>query len=443
MIAVIALANLIFSSDLMQIGTEYIWLFLLTIVCLAKFFHSYAIRNLDIFEPIYPVAIATLIYYGLMVFIIMQKDEFYLDGIDYRNQIPKVIFMSLVAFIGFLLGYIGGRRQLSQIRKKPEIQKNEKYFLNRTAWVLLGFFIIAFVLWILISKVPIWSFWIFGEAYYNQWKVEALGPNIGHLFASIETFPACILIIISTRQKKKWQTSATVMIFFTIVLYMTLGVRARLLILFGSMAALYYLEKDKRPSLLTCTVFSIFFFFFIIGLIGHFRASEKEEYLLVEAWTHFVQGADIATTTAMYLQFVPEYGYTWGIKFINVFLSAIPSYIWPGKYLFFGVYPIDEMRSVGTAAAFFVVLFESFGISGVVSGMAIIGFSCRLIYDSYRANSSNPLVQIALALTWAFIFHGYGRDSPIVLVSFLFTFAPLWISCFLLKLQRVGNLKRI
>jgi oligosaccharide repeat unit polymerase len=444
MIAVIGLSNLIYNSGLMQIGTEYIWLFVLTVFCLGKFFYSFAIKNFDIFEPIYPIAIATLIYYGLIVFILMQEDAFYLDGIDYRNEIPKVVFMSLVAFIGYFLGYIAGRENFLRIRKKPEIQDNERYFLNRTGWFLLGFFIIVFSLWILIAKIPIWSLWIFDEAYYNQWKLEALGPNIGHLFASIETFPACFLIIISTRSSKRFPIFLITIILFTTVLYMTIGVRARLVILFGSMAALYYLEKDKRPSLLACFVFSIISFIFIIGLIGHFRGPEKSEYYLLEAWTHFVQGADIATTTAMYIQLVPEYGYTFGVKFLNIFLSSIPNFIWPEKYLFFNVYPIDDMRSVGAAAAFFVVLYESFGLSGVVSGMAIIGFICRIIYNSYRANSNNPLAQIALALTWAFLFHGYGRDSTvIVLVSLLFTFAPLWVSSLLLQLQRVHILKRI
>ena len=119
------------------------------------------------------------------------------------------------------------------------------------------------------------------------------------------------------------------------------------------------------------------------------------------------------------------------------FLAVIPNYIWPEKYNFFGSYPIDDMRLVGSAAAFFVMLYESFGFVGVVSGMAFAGFLCRLVYDSYRANPNDPFAQIGLALTWAFLFHGYGRDSVvIVIVNAFLTLAPLWISVFLLKIHR-------
>ena len=221
------MAGLIENFGLIQIGSEFTWLFLLFSGCCGPIIAALLYKKFDPFEPVYPVMIATIIYYGLMVFVLMQTDGFYLNGIDYSSEIAGVVFMALTAFVGFLIGYYGGKRDIRQIAVKAELTKDERVFLNKTVWILLAFFVAIFGLWVLISGVSIASLWIFGDAWYNAWKLEMVGTNVGHLFIAIETFPACLLLIIATRPHKRWPMSPMILIAFTTFLYATIGVRAQ------------------------------------------------------------------------------------------------------------------------------------------------------------------------------------------------------------------------
>lgn len=174
--------------------------------------------------------------------------------------------------------------------------------------------------------------------------------------------------------------------------------------------------------------------------MGYHRYQQQDKFDIYEAWNQMIQGSDIATTTAVYIRSVPVYGYNWGIKFTHLFSALIPSFIWPEKYYYFGYSNFEGDLPTGSAAAFFVTFYESFGYVGIAIGMAYIGWICRNVYDAYITKPYDPISKVSLSLLWAFLFHGYGRHwVSIVLVNLIISFLPIWISVVFLK--RVLKLK--
>ena len=436
-----AIGSLFFGMGFFHPGSEIFWLLTLIGASCIPLVIAAKSRQFDPFEPVYPVALATLIYYGVVVVELIRKDSFWMMGINYRAEIPKVLFLAILAIGSFCIAYHGGNRGIEMLPKRPKISQSYRIFLHRWAYSLFCFFSGIFGLWILIAQVPLWSLWVFGGASYNAWKLEATGFQLGHFFSSIEALPACLLLILSTRAKRRWSFFSITLIIAVMFLFAGLGVRARLLLLFGSLFVLYYLERMKRPTFRQIILIGFIIFFFIVGLIGHFRDPEYTErgigaYGLSEAWTNFIRGSDIATTTAVYVRWVPRLGYEWGKNILQVFLIPIPSAYWPGKYQFLGASPILEYLEVGSAASFFTEFYVSFGPAGVVLGMALLGWICRRVYNNYRLNESDPFAQIYLALLWAYLFHLYGRNLlSNIIYSAIYVFVPVWVSSWLVNRQ--------
>lgn len=315
--------------------------------------------------------------------------------------------------------------------------------------VMLGFFGSSFFLWIVVGRVPLWSLWIFGEASYGTWSIEAAGPKLGHLYAAQESLPACALLLIATRSKRHWPLALILLLAAITVLFAGLGIRTRILLAVGSAMAFYYLEKDKRPSVWQIILMGFIVFYVIAGAIGYYRgagrAPGQDAFGLAEAWDTFAEGSNIATTTLVYVHWVPVFGYDWGRSFLQVLLTPIPSALWPDKYLLFGKPAIGEFIAYGAAAPFLITFYVSFGPAGIVFGMALIGWLCHRMYNAYKANPRDPFAQILVALLWAYLFHVYGRHSVTLIVyGVVYVFAPVWIVRWLVtKRQRGRNTSRL
>jgi hypothetical protein len=408
-------------------------LVLLVALCAAPALIAWLYGFFDPFEPIYSIALATFIYFGIMVVVLLHTGDFSMLGFDYRDQIPTAVFMASLALAGFGVAYYSTDPKAGQSGNASALTKVELAYAHRRSLFLLGFFGSLFILWIIVGRVPVWSIWIFGGASYGTWNTEAAGAKLGHLYAAQEALPACILLFIASRSKRPWPFAGIMLLGAIAILFAGLGVRARLLLVLGSATAFYYLEKGKKPAAWQIALIALFVFFLIIGAVGYYRGqgnsgSGQDPYRVTNAWDTFVEGSNIATTTALYLRWVPVYGYDLGRDFLQVVVTPIPSVVWPDKYQLFGQSPIEDYRATGAAAAFFVEFYRSFGPVGVVWGMALIGWLCRKVYDTYRANTKNLFAQVSVALLWAYLFHIYGRHSVTLIVyGVAYVFAPVFI----------------
>jgi oligosaccharide repeat unit polymerase len=427
-----AIAITAIEFDLLRKKEEPFLLVFLVIACCMPGLIAWFKGTFDLFEPVYPIAVATLVYFGLMVPVFILNDSFSLLGISYRNEVPEAMFLALVALAAYYVAYYGHSARTDYSDKRPEMTKPSRAYAHHWSLVMLGFFSSLFILWIVIGRVPLWSFWIFGKGYYNAWQTTASGFTIGYLFSALEALPACLLLLIATRKKHRWPLYSLLLLAFITFLFTNIGVRARVLLAVGSAAAFYYLERNKRPSAWLIGVMVFIVFFVIAGAIGYYRDPANKdpgqsEFTLTDAWGSFSASSNIVTPTAAYVHWSPMFGYDWGKTFLNLLLTPIPSSLWPDKYLFFGEPAIDEYLPYGSEAPIFVPFYASFGPVGVVVGMALFGWACRRVYNTYQVNAQDSFAQISLSLLWAYLFHMYGRHSiSVVVYGLIYVFAPLW-----------------
>jgi len=210
-------------------------------------------------------------------------------------------------------------------------------------------------------------------------------------------------------------------------------VRARVLLMVGSVVAFYYFERGTRPSVWQIVAMAFFVFYVIAGVVGIYReqggnAAADGVPTMAAVADKFIESANIVSPTAVYVHWIPIYGYDWGKRFLNLLLTPIPSVLWPDKYLFFGQSPVEAFRPHGAMAAFFTEFYASFGPIGVVLGMALVGWGCRRVYDAYLRDPHSPLTQITLALLWAYLFHAYGRNGvSLIVYGCVYVFAPVYV----------------
>jgi hypothetical protein len=437
-----AIALPLVEFDLLRPGGENIWLGILIAFCCLPALTALMHGDFDIFEPIYPISFSTLVYFGVMVIVSMSARSFRMLGIDYQEQVPKVIFLALVALMSFYVAYYAGRDKAACAATPRRLEPGDRAYAHRLSWLAFGLFATLFVSWIVVGRVPLWSMWIFGGGHYGSWNQAATGVKLGYLYGAQEALPTCVLLLIATRAKRQWPLLYMLLALVVTILFVGLGVRARVLLMLGSLVAYSFLEAQRRPALWQILAIAFVAFYGIVGAIGYFRGPESATsdhglLTLADAWRHFVAGSDIATTTAMYVRWTPVFGFDWGRQFLNLLLTPIPASIWPDKYSFLGVSPVEQFRALGAAAPVFMIFYTSFGSSGVVLGMAIFGWICRRAYNKYQQNPLDPFAQISVALLWAYLFHIYGRHSiTLLLFGALYVFFPVWAVSWLVNKWR-------
>ena len=166
--------------------------------------------------------------------------------------------------------------------------------------------------------------------------------------------------------------------------------------------------------------------------------SRSGSFTATTPWEHFVEGSDIATTTATYLHWTAASGLDYGKQFLYLAVLPVPAVIWPTKYKYFGTGAAEKYIASGAAAGFFTILYTSFGVPGVVFGTALLGRCCKQIYRRYRNNLDDVFGQISVALLWAYSFHLYGRHSiTLAIGGLVFVFGPVWaVKRLVLRRQR-------
>ncbi len=429
----------------LQAEGEVLWLTILIVTCCLPGLLAWAAGRLDPLEPVYAVAAATLVYFGVMVGVLLQTDSFRMLSIDYREEVPEVLFLAWLALVGFYIAYYGGGRAPGRLGPREAMDDATRVRAHRYALGLLFVAGFLLVLWVVIGRVPLWSLWVFGEASYGSWVSEGTGVRLGYLYAAQEALPACVLLLTATRRVRRWPLTSYLLLAAVTILFAGLGVRARVLLIMGSAAAFYYLERDRRPSVWQLAVMGFVVLYAIAGALGYYRGPGRVfgqgSVSLETAWHEFVEGSGIAVTAAAYVRWVPKLGYDWGKSFLSLLVTPIPSALWPEKYLFLGKPAIDEFIAYGAAAPFFTIFYASYGPAGVVLGMGLAGWACRGVYESYRANRHDVFAQISLALLWAYLFHAYGRHSiTLIAYSVVYVFGPVYVVRKLIDRFRRGEI---
>ena len=458
-----AIASFLVASGIAAVGlvshdsvleNEYVALAILGVACAAPPVLALVRRRFDLFEPINAFVLSTFIYFVFIPVVLLTQNAFTLFGVDYSAAVEQVTLLALLALFGFGMGYYwrGTRSATDVLVKELDIQGSEqrRRMLRWSSVILMGFLVLV-ALWIVVARIPLSTLWIFGEASYSDAWNLALGPQIGYLYGAREALPACLLLLIAYRSTRRWSIATILLVILVGVFFAGSGARFRVLILVLSVVIFYFLERGKRPRLWQSVIAAFVVFYFIIGGIGFYRgysveagrlrgrAIGQDAFALTDAWDVMVDGSQIATSTALLVQAVPErHPYFLGTSFLNFFTQPIPRFLWPNKPTTIGQEFFNSLWAPGTTVPFWAIFYLNFGPLGIVPGMMFWGWISRAIYDTWRLNPTSALAQVQLAVYWPFLIHMYGRGGDnfaFNVYGLIFVLAPVWIITVVSRVQ--------
>ncbi len=433
-------------------GYERLALAVLVVACGILILIPLLRGRLDIFEPIYAFVLSSLVYFVLVPSVALLENDFSFLGSDMTGELSKVTLLATLALLGFGVGYYLHTASAVNFapRKRPLESANPetRRFLEKWAIVLFLFFSTLVALWVVIAEVPLSALWVLGgdADYGNAWDM-ALGPHIGYLYAARESLPACLLMLIAFRFKRRWSMHYLVLFAFLALFFAGSGARFRVLLLVLGVLLFYFLERGARPRIWQSLLVAFAIFYVVIGGIGFLRSQSSGSaivraqmgseggFSIDDAWGVMVDGSEIASSTALLVRVVPSYQpYFHGASFLNFFTQPIPRFLWPDKPQTIGEEFFAQLWPEGTTIPFWALFYLNFGPPGIVPGMIAWGWLSRRIYDVYRTNPGDRLTQVQLAVYWPFLIHMYGRGGDNFAFNaygFLYVLIPVWIMMYL------------
>lgn len=421
--------------------------FVLGTSCFLPIIRGVLRRDIDFLEPIYAYSVSTFVYFILVPSILLGNDGFYLGGVNYSAELARVLLMVLIALGGFYLGYYSFQRQEGRLEASPLAQLGRSddirsFLFKLSSLLLLGLSSLV-ILWLVIAEIPLSALWVFGEASYGDAFRLARGPQIGYLYGAREALPACLLLLVALRSGRRWPPIALLGLVFIGLFFAGSGARFRVLLLVLSFFMFYYLERGKRPGLLSTFIFVGFIFYFVIGAMGYYRgmlaqaggatdlAVGQDSFGVYQAWDTFVDSSRIVVSTASVIRYVPEQiDYLWGRSFMNFFTQPIPRFLWPDKPSSIGLDFFTAIWPLGTTLPFWSLFYLNFGPLGVLLGTAVWGRFSRWIYDRFISDPDSPFAQMQLALYFPFLIHMYGRGGDnfaFIAYGLIVVLLPVWI----------------
>jgi oligosaccharide repeat unit polymerase len=433
------------------LSNAYLPFAFLSAACLAPAVVALVRRRFDLFEPIYAFALSTMVYFVFVPAVQLSQNSFTLLGVDYSANINQVTVLAFLALVGFSMGYYwrNSKRFASAPSQEGASAHNteQRRYLWRWAALLFVGFLGLITLWVVIARIPLATLWIFGEASYGDAWNAAVGPQIGYLYGAREALPACLLLLIAYRSKKRWSVATVLFLILVALFFAGSGARFRVLVLVLSVVIFYYLERSKRPKLWQSLLVAFVVFYFVIGGVGFYRSYAvdadrlrgrsigQDTLTLNDAWDVMLDSSQIAASTALLVRVVPSHQpYFLGTSFLNFFTQPIPRFLWADKPTAIGQEFFDSLWPPGTTLPFWAIFYLNFGPVAIVPGMIVAGWVSRKIYDAWRFHPDDVLAQVQLAIYWPFLIHMYGRGGDnfaFNVYGLVFVMAPVWIMMFI------------
>ena len=227
----------------------------------------------------------------------------------------------------------------------------------------------------------------------------------------------------------------------SIGIFITLGFRYRLVLLFASMVIVYYYTKGRRPNVILISL-AVFVFISLMGVINLSRqygsglnVAKLEDKDNEGYYASGLREAFIFQTSGAIIDIVPERHPYAGIQpVISTVLFPIPSAIYTGKnsakYLFDALDAIyGKKASQGAAIMSYAEYYLAFGWIGIIVGCAAIGWFYRKLWNWYLANTGKPFAIAVYAITATYLYVIISRGYlPQVVNLFFFSVFPIYFA---------------
>jgi hypothetical protein len=270
--------------------------------------------------------------------------------------------------------------------------------------------------------------------------------------ASLVLVPAGLLLLAfacERRQKRLW-VAFIVDAIFVGLRALPEGDRTALLLFVGGAVVVVYLQRQRRPRVLTLVALAlaaIYVSAFLSDLRG--RSTRDESVIATAAniasrpgqvWTRMVSGPDseMAPVLAAAVAVIPSReSYTYGMTMVrDVFERPIPRALWtdkpqpPRDHLISLLWPKDfnsAHQSINPEFSILLYPYWDFGYVGVILFLAIVGVGVRIL-SNYGRFSANDSLEQALFAASLWLVPVVLRDTPTeALTRAVFVIGPILI----------------
>lgn len=272
-----------------------------------------------------------------------------------------------------------------------------------------------------------------GLANYLGLSLNFLIPGLALLFA----------YFITTRKGLVW-----FLIPFAVAMgiFITMGFRYRIVLLFGSLAIVYYYSVRKKPNIIFASIgiFALIAFMGILNISRQYGAGLNTQKLEQGTSTKYyesgVRESLIFQTSGAVIDIVPERHPHAGLQPVwSTLLFPIPRALFPEKnssdYLFDTLDAIYGKKiSQGAAIMAYGEYYLAFGWMGIIIGCFLTGWFFKKLWVWYKANWSHPFVIVVYAVTVTYLYVIISRGYlPQVTMLFFFTVFPVYFVLWLAK----------
>jgi hypothetical protein len=399
-------------------GIETLLCLALGLLIVAPLAWRWATGRFDVMEPMVLVAAIYMLYFVVAPLVRFWMDDMTFLQRNFQSEYGRGLLAVAVVVASMWTGYalpVGprpapGARLAEPARALPPA---EAAAARRLGWRLVALALLAMVAWARVAGRTLWTFFlpgVFGG-------IDAGGgTDVAYLFLAIEWFmPAFMVLVAAGAMRSRWR-ALTILVLVSVV-YVSIGFRYRLVVLWLAAGMLVYLRAGKRPSLATLLPGAAVAFG-VVGWVGwartYFRSAGAVGGLTTDR-RRLLLGAlsdtRIFETFTAVLELVPNYVRFAHFKpLLYIFILPFPRFLWHGKPM-----PtwLDDVRtsigtpyseSAGAAVPHFGEYYMAFGWPGLVIGSLLFGMAVKLLWRWYRADPGDPWRQAIFSLNTAFLF---------------------------------------
>lgn len=391
----------------------------------------YIIKRKPNFEsPIVFTLILYLLYFVISPIFDILTYSTKMGGINLLPYYPKTQLVFILGFLSFLITY-----EKTKIRVSKEFLprvSSHSLLKNAILWEFIG--VIGYFIWT--RKLGVSFFVINPFKMSNAYLMlgETSQKASGYLALTILfLIPSSLMFLeLAIRKVTRYFHWAIFIINFS--LFLTRGVRYIVLIAGGSII-FYYVKRTqkhlKKSHIIILTLISLIVFSFI----AYLRGSPSLSHLSMNIdflYSFLISSFSLFKPTAAIVYYIPKYHFfVLGETFLYTFILPIPRAIWHTKpYPVFLkiLWKITGGRFFGYAVPNVGEYYANFGIPGVIFFMALSGSIFKIIYNTYKENSTNTLLLMFYSIFLFFIFQIISRGYfPQVFVQGVYLFIPLFM----------------
>jgi oligosaccharide repeat unit polymerase len=289
--------------------------------------------------------------------------------------------------------------------------------------------------------------------------VEQVGGSFGNYLGLSLNFliPGACLLFLHYVSTKRGFILLLVVLLITTGIFVSIGFRYRLVLLFGSLAISYFLYVRRRPNIIL-SLLSVALFVTLMGIINITRQyGQGLDTTLLERQaakdSYYESGLReslIFQTSGAMIGVVPEKHPHAGLTpIISTVLFPIPRSLYPEKksaeYLFNALDAIyGKKYSQGSAVMAYGEYYLAFGWFGIIAGGLITGWLCRRLWNWYLSNPTNPMHICAYAVSISYLYVVVSRGYlPQVTMLFFFTVFPIIVVLRLARRKYGSRPKRV